>query len=290
MRVEMPEAMKIRRLVATRKPLHHDAVPFVVCWAQKAGCTSILKWFLFHAGLLDEAMTYGLRNPGQVNAIHRYENEVFKSTEGYTEKLVNKLCSGSSAVNFVRCPYERTFSSYLHIHNPVFAMYPGWQSPELTLRKKILSDMYGDAFCIEYPISFQDYLLWLMNQDMEKLDPHHRPQYNSLFDSVTVEHFRLDDFADITTILEERFGLRSSSDPTISLFSSKHHVEKANLSRRAVLDFLTRGMPITRSEGFKPPAVTRDILAGTEMGRMIEELFKRDLDLYESIQLSSRPA
>jgi hypothetical protein len=36
-------------------PLHHAGFPVTVCWSAKAGCTTMLKWFLHHTGLLGAA-------------------------------------------------------------------------------------------------------------------------------------------------------------------------------------------------------------------------------------------
>ena len=47
--------MNFQSAISVRLPYQHSKVPLVVAWAQKGGCTSILKWFLFHAGLLEEA-------------------------------------------------------------------------------------------------------------------------------------------------------------------------------------------------------------------------------------------
>ena len=148
------------KLVSLRKPFHHHKIPFVVCWSQKAGCTTVFKWFLFHAGMLDEALAYIPQNPGKVRSIHKYEIEVFKARPGYTEELAEKLHGKYPVINFLRCPYERAFSSYMHIHNPKYIVYPNWKTPGLEMRHKILEDVYGDNFCTEYPLSFLDYLLW----------------------------------------------------------------------------------------------------------------------------------
>src|SRR4051812_20775721 len=39
-------------------PLYADNFPLVLLWTNKSGCTTVLKWFLFQTGLMDEASAY----------------------------------------------------------------------------------------------------------------------------------------------------------------------------------------------------------------------------------------
>lgn len=272
----------LAQLVTRRTPFYHPRVPFIVSWAQKAGCTTVLKWFLYHAGLLEEALAYG-RKPGSVNAIHKYETEVFKQTPGYQDELVAKLRAGYPVIHFLRCPYERAFSSYLHIHNPWYAIYPNRRPQEQAARRGVLQSVYHDDSCIEYPISFADYLQWLQHQDMDTIDPHHRPQCSALFDAVSMEHYRLDDFDGVILELEQRFGLASSQTAMSAIADSGHHVAKHALQRDAVLAFLQRGMPLNPSDNFTAPRVDRRVLAGTAMGEIIERVYARDIALYDQL-------
>lgn len=276
----MSQSNQIRKLVSWRKPLHQDNVPFIVCWAQKAGCTTILKWFLYHAGLLDHAMLHP-PNPGSVRSIHKYENDVFKARPGYSDELVEKLQGNYPIINFVRCPFERAFSSYMAIHNSYLAVYPNWNTSYQKIRREILDDLYGSNASIEYPLSFKDYLVWLGGKNPGTLDPHHRPQFNPLFEALPVKHFKLDDFASITASLEKKYRLTSSAALNSGTYSSEHHINKIALSKESTVAFLMRGMPVARSQDFCTPAISRAILEGSELGDMVEEIFSRDIDLYD---------
>jgi hypothetical protein len=72
--------------------LQHIDVPFIVCWSQKSGCTSVLKWFLYHAGSLDDALQHQELNLNL--KIHNYENNVLKARPGYKDDLVDQLLAG----------------------------------------------------------------------------------------------------------------------------------------------------------------------------------------------------
>lgn len=130
-----------------RTPHYHAEVPFVVCWSQKSGCTVVLKWFLYHAGLLEEAVRY--HTGAGVNSVQRFAAEVLKGNSDYRAVLGEKLASGLPAICFVRCPFERAFSSYLHLHNPLFAENPGLRAPALQLRRKILTQLHGTGVGFE---------------------------------------------------------------------------------------------------------------------------------------------
>jgi hypothetical protein len=53
-----------------RAPLYHPALPVVLLWSPKAGCTVLTKWFFFQIGLLDKALCYH-------TSIHIYKGSIF---------------------------------------------------------------------------------------------------------------------------------------------------------------------------------------------------------------------
>jgi hypothetical protein len=75
---------RLREQLSRRVPHQHERLPFMVLWSQTSGCTSVLKWFLWHAGMLLEAVEYKKQADGL--AVHMYENEVFKSLPGYLRR------------------------------------------------------------------------------------------------------------------------------------------------------------------------------------------------------------
>lgn len=80
----------------------HDLVLYA---AEKANCTEVAEMFFRHCGLLEEALRY---SPW----IHNYKWEVYHPTNMVylSDLLQNKYYQ----VKFVRCPYERAVSSYIH--------------------------------------------------------------------------------------------------------------------------------------------------------------------------------
>jgi hypothetical protein len=274
--------MNFQSAISIRLPYHHTKAPFVVAWSQKAGCTSILKWFLFHAGLLEEAEAYvsGLANID----IHVYEQSILKSEPGYKRELVKKLAGGIPVFNFIRCPYQRAFSSYLHLNNRGFIAQErnGKSPPGLTVRKSILRAVYGDNVSIEYPLSFLDYLRWLNMQEVGSLEVHHAPQSSEIYKYENIHHYRLEDFSNAARVVEDRFGL-SSSQPVADKFTGNHHKKKSEVSLGATLTLLETGMPVNPSPTFIFPRVTRETLKDTEFAVLIEQVFHNDIQLYDSL-------
>lgn len=130
-------AFSIDAALKMRLPHYHPDVPLLVACSQKAGCTSVLKWFLFQAGLLEEAARFTTAGVGL--DIHAYEDSVFKAGPEYKTSVAGALQAGLPMVNFVRCPYQRAFSSYLQIHSRFYINQErkGIDSPGIRLRRAV---------------------------------------------------------------------------------------------------------------------------------------------------------
>ena len=278
----MLDSTQLGRLVRRRTPYQHPDVPFVVLWAQKAGCTSVFKWFLWHAGLLDTAAQYRADEEGL--SIHNYETEVFKKPPGYLDRLVTRIEAGVAVVNFLRCPYSRAFSSYMHLHNRFYIRFErdGIRNPGLELRYEILEAVYGYRPPVEYPFSFMDYLQWLDGHEIADIEPHHATQYTPLYALPGVTHYRLEDFDAAVRAIERQYALPDSSGQR-TRFSSAHHLAKSPLQGAALAKFLERGVSLSRSPKYLIPEVGREALAGTAYGDLIERIFHRDIALYQSV-------
>lgn len=277
-----PESDRLQALIQKRTPYQHPDVPFIVLWSQKSGCTSILKWFLWHAGLLEEARQYRVHEEGL--SIHNYELEVFKMWPGYDEELLARIESGAPLVNFIRCPYSRAFSSYMHLHNRFYIRFErdGLPHDGLSLRYEILESIYGYRPPVEYPLSFLDYLQWLAAHSINEVEPHHAQQYTPLYDLENVTHYRLEELETVIPRLERDYRLADSGQARTE-FTSPHHLEKTAVDRAAAIKLLERGVPLSKSPQYLLPEVNRELLAGTACGELIEQIFKDDIAVYDSI-------
>jgi len=96
-----------RDCVRIRTPLYHPDFPYILFWSQKAGCTTVVKWFFAQLGLLEAAQRHS-------RWIHNYEQEVFKNRDGYRAELADALASGQyKTVKIVRNPLARAASAFL---------------------------------------------------------------------------------------------------------------------------------------------------------------------------------
>jgi hypothetical protein len=81
--IRVPERM-IVGVAGGRRILHAPDFPLVLLFTEKAGCTSLTKWFLFHIGKLDEATDY---HPW----VHRYRKNVLCQQRGYKQEAMRLL-------------------------------------------------------------------------------------------------------------------------------------------------------------------------------------------------------
>lgn len=93
---------------ATRRaPLHAPDFPLVLLFTEKAGCTSLTKWFLFHTGKLEAANAF---HP----SVHEYRKAVLNTGVRYGWEGLRLIASGRKpVVKLVRNPYDRATSSFL---------------------------------------------------------------------------------------------------------------------------------------------------------------------------------
>lgn len=272
----------ILSLVQKRTPLQHIDVPFIVCWSQKSGCTSVLKWFLYHAGLLDEALRHQELNLNL--EIHNYENNVFKARPGYKDELADKMVAGKPVIKFLRCPYERLFSSYMHLNNARFLLLQkqGQSTPGMLLRQKVLQFIHGTTVDIGHPISFREYILWMQEQDPVTLDPHHAPQCAMLDELIPIIYYRLEDFELSLTHLEREFSLQKSV-AVRATFTSIHHHKKRRISKTDALRFLHEPPPLSEFSDTRLPKITKKLLKKTDFNPLITKLFENDIARHNSI-------
>ena len=122
----------------------------------------------------------------------------------------------------------------------------------------------------------------MRQQDPEKVNRNHSPQASEIYQHACIRHFKLEDFAAATREVESEFGLGSSGDSG-ALFTSEHHLAKAELPKVVALNLLQRGIPINFSPNFQLPRVSAELLQQTELGDLIETIFAEDLRIYRTL-------
>ncbi|MEQ9315283.1 MAG: hypothetical protein RLN72_05480 [Henriciella sp.] len=253
-----------------RIPLHHKDFPFVVMWSEKAGCTSLVKWFFWHVGLLDSALEH---HPW----IHNYENEKFKSRSGYVQECIKVIEAGKPVIKFVRNPYRRTFSGYLELCNPKVAQNgPHWTK---TWRRQIVSQLTGYAQEVEYGFSFRQYVNWLTAQPKMGLDLHLRQQFQPIENDLKPRYCKIDDDPDYLHKLEKEFGLKSSKS-AVAKFTSEHHHKKVVIAPRPAISMFDLAVPVRRTRHFHIVEPTLEEIRRDQIGTQLARYFSDDFVTY----------
>lgn len=190
-------------------PLVQDGFPVACCWSPKAGCTTVLKWFLAHTGRLGEAQRYG-------PWLHDYRTERLFQQPGYGELCRRTLESDRvRVVKIVRDPAQRAVSAYLHY---LRVAPQRWQGTVQLEEWKGRHGLDGQPGC-----SFVQFLHFA--RDLARgghlVDPHLRPQYDPVWDRRVDALIPLENLAGGLEETERLCGLPHVD--TRSLSESVHH-------------------------------------------------------------------
>ncbi|WP_407676513.1 sulfotransferase family 2 domain-containing protein [Perspicuibacillus lycopersici] len=256
----MDKEKLLQELIRFRVPNYHKDFPIILFWSQKSGCTTLLKWFFFQIGLLDEATNY---NPW----IHYYEEEVYKSRPGYRKELIDRLLSGQKdTYKLVRNPYKRAVSQFLILSSTKGIPY--WEKEW----EKIREFFYGNK-ASNRGISFKQYLIYVRDYP-GVVDDHFMPQYMEGEEQFVRDYIYLEQFTSQIRELERKYGLKQSS--VAQLTKSSHHLSK---SMKLQGDFAN--MEVTY-ETFKqyPQLPTYGSFYNPETIALVNSIYKRDFEMY----------
>lgn len=151
-------------------PLVREGFPVVCCWSAKAGCTTVLKWFLKHNGLLEEATQHG-------PWLHDYRLQRLFEEPGYESRCRRALRSDSvHVIKVIRDPAKRAVSAYLHYLRSASSSWPG---------ECMLADWKAaNGLGAQQGVSFRQFLEYVLDlqRRSQPMEPHVRPQYDVAWD------------------------------------------------------------------------------------------------------------
>ena len=166
---------------------------FIIDWSPKAGCTVICKIFFDYMNELNKALNYS-------SWIHDYRQKYYYAKHGFVNK--NLLLSNYFIkIKFVRNPYSRAVSSYIHVMK--------------TNLKKIFNNE---------DMSFYTFLLYLKQKKYSN-DYHYCLQNIYLENKKNIFHhiIKIENLENEIKNLNKLYNLNLNYD-----FTSKHHVKKIN--------------------------------------------------------------
>ncbi|WP_144701106.1 sulfotransferase family 2 domain-containing protein [Fictibacillus phosphorivorans] len=206
----------IARLMDPIIPLYHSSLPIVLFWNPKCGCTSLIKWFFFQIGQLEQARGYS-------TWIHAYREEVFEKQKHYKTIVKNELLHGKKTTyKLVRNPYKRAVSSYfavLAVPSILEQIAPG--RPE--------------------GISFKQFLYRIraIGVKRNKINPHIAQQYSDGEEHIIDQYLKLENFSEELRAIEKKFDLKKA--PLNQLSSSNHH-NSQRMNLKVTNSYATRNM------------------------------------------------
>lgn len=249
-------------LLTGNLPLYWEPLRLAVFWSPKAGCTFALRWFLFQAGLLDEALRHG-------DWLHDYRLEVLFRRAGYLERAPYVLAPGWRRVKFVRDPFDRAVSAYL-------AYCEAAHMGQRARHDEVLSDIeahLGRPVGEGATFSFREYVAFLEAQDLDTCNPHLRRQVTCcerdgvLRDLAVI---RIEESGQTLPLLESALGL-----PHADLESARRSAHHTTRDRSG--GFVGDG-PFLRAIGQPVPPSACFYDASTRM--RIEEMYREDFVHY----------
>lgn len=256
-----------------RIPLYHPDFPFIILWSEKAGCTTVVKWFFRHINVLDDALTYS-------NWVHDYENSVFKREEKYVDLLKHAISKKTPIVKFVRDPYARTFSGYLELCKlQNFNKKNHWAND---VRRSVMKGIAGFEADPEYGFSFFQYLKWLSEQDQSYLNSHIQNQYMDYEAKLKIRYFKMENFNYGINDLEAEYNLPLTPKWVLNKFShSGHHFKKKNdFTKEQVLKLADMAIPVRKLGSFRPYIINKELIEDTKIGNIINSICPKDIKYY----------
>lgn len=248
----------LENIIADRIPNYHKDFPVVLFWSQKSGCTSLLKWFFFQIGVLDEATAY---NPWP----HYYEFEVYKSPE-YKEELTRCLLTQQKeTLKLVRDPYRRAVSQFLILSSA--KGNPQWEKEW----EKVRDFFYQDKGS-KKGISFKQFLIYVRDFP-GSVDDHFKPQYMEGEELFVQKHIYLEDYSHHIRGLEKKYGLKKSNLQELS--NSSHHFSKS-----MVLKGNFANLEILQDTFIDGNVPTYESFYNEETIALVNSVYQKDFEMY----------
>ena len=241
----------------------------VLLITEKAGCTSLTKWFLFHVGKLDEAARY---HPWT----HHYRMSVLYQQPGYYWQALRLLAfRGKPVIKLVRNPYDRAVSSFL----ATLAIAYGNNARSWAI--DLVAAVRAHAGKPSAPVpamSFRDFLRFLAVNGTERsqVNGHVARQYVAGEEARLDRIIKLERFVEEIRRLEAEFNLPQS--PLGRITESGHHRSKDRDD--ALVSPAGPDVEFTSQQVHNGSTPHYDAMYDDETRRLVREGFAEDFRAY----------
>jgi len=251
-----------------RVPLHDPDFPLVLLFSPKCGCTSLVKWFLFQTGGLENAEDHAIW-------IHQFRTRVLNERPGYREEAVRLMVSCERPIiKLVRHPCDRAVSSYLH------TLRGANSRRENDWARKLIASARGYHGLNPTPadaLSFRCFLAYLAFRrcDFPLVNTHVAHQFLRAEAGKVTRLLKLENFLEDIRLLEADYGLPQAP---VSLFESAHHRRRtvdARHGRAQVPD-----IEFTHDDARKNRIPPYGLFLDAEMRALIRKCYAPDFEQY----------
>ena len=144
-------------------PLFLEDRDIALLWSAKSGCTLAVKWFFFQRGELAKALDYS-------SWIHDYRIDVYRTSAAFQAGVHRAQYGKMRYIRFVRNPFSRAVSSYLHMVRTVGD--EDFHQP--------FNEFLGRDFEKDGGATFRDFVDFLSHIDVRHCDIHYQQQVHHL--------------------------------------------------------------------------------------------------------------
>ena len=144
-------------------PLFLENEDIALLWSAKSGCTLAVKWFFFQRSELQKALEYS-------SWIHDYRIDTYRNSAAFQAGVHRAQYGKMRYIRFVRNPFSRAVSSYLHMVRTV-----GDDAFHQPFNEFLGRDIERDASA-----TFREFVNFLSPLDMRHCDIHYRQQAHHL--------------------------------------------------------------------------------------------------------------
>ena len=214
----------------------------LVDWTPKAGCTTICKMAFKKLGILNEALAHS-------NWIHNFRSDKFYKRYGVVKELelINGKFNDFQIIKFVRNPYSRAISSYIH-----------------AMKTPRLNKIVGSN-----DISFHHFLNLFKNEIIE-VEGHWRVQkiYYENNPKLKIKYVKIE------KLEQELINLKKNKIVDFEYgFSSNHHVKKNEDKTNFVGNM--------KFSKYKNEIPNYRYFYNDKIKKLVEEIYKEDILTYK---------